>query len=77
MTLDNLAFLLPSQRVEDRTHLPTRLPENGFPTPFGHENYVVLWRQSDNVAFEQSRNVVLTTPSWGDAGRTTTDDASR
>ena len=42
MALDNLTFLLPSQRVEDRTQLPARLPENGFPTPFGHENYVVL-----------------------------------
>ena len=42
MILDNLAFLLPGQRVEDRTQLPTRLPENGFPTPFGYENYVVL-----------------------------------
>src|SRR5437660_7597329 len=40
MILDNLAFLLPGQRVEDRTQLPTRLPENGFPTPFGYENYV-------------------------------------
>src|SRR2546422_7940834 len=29
---DNLAFLLPGQRVEDHTQLPTRLPENGFPT---------------------------------------------
>src|SRR5712691_13037642 len=29
-----------------------------------------MWQQSDNVAFEQSRNVVLTTPSLGDAGRT-------
>ena len=36
-----------------------------------------LWRQSDNVPFEQSRNVLLTAPSCGDAGRTTTDDASR
>jgi hypothetical protein len=35
---------------------------------------VVLWQQSDNVLFEQSRNVLLTTPSWGDARRTTTDD---
>ena len=33
--------------------------------------------QSDNVPFEQSRNVPLTTPSWGDARRTTTDDAIR
>ncbi len=77
MTLDNLAFLLPGQRVEDRTQLPTRLPENGFPTPFGYENYVVLWQQNENVVFEQSRNVVLTAPSFGDAGRTTTDDPSR
>src|SRR5438132_1006722 len=37
----------------------------------------VLWQQSDNVPFEQSRNVLLTAPSLGDAGRTTTDDASR
>jgi hypothetical protein len=42
MPLDNLTFFLPGQRVEDRTQLPARLPENGFPTPFGHENYVVL-----------------------------------
>ena len=42
MALDNLTFFLPGQRVEDRTQLPARLPENGFPTPFGHENYVVL-----------------------------------
>jgi hypothetical protein len=42
MALDNLAFLLPGQRVEDRTQLPAHLPENGFPTPFGHKNYVVL-----------------------------------
>jgi hypothetical protein len=36
-----------------------------------------LWRQSDNVPFEQSRNALLTAPSFGDAGRTTTDDPSR
>ena len=42
MALDNLAFLLPGQRMEDRTQLPARLPENGLPTPLGHENYVVL-----------------------------------
>ena len=42
MSLDNLAFLLPSQRVEDRTQLPARLPENAFQTPFGHEDHVVL-----------------------------------
>ena len=42
MALDNLAFLLPGQRVENRTQLPARLPEDGLPTPLGHENYVVL-----------------------------------
>src|SRR5439155_22727669 len=36
-----------------------------------------LTRQSDNVPFEQSRNVLLTAPSFGDAGRTTTDDPGR
>jgi hypothetical protein len=29
MTLDNLTFLLPGQRVEDRTQLSARLTENG------------------------------------------------
>src|SRR5437870_9573505 len=42
MALDNLTFLLPGQRVEDPTQLPACLPENGFPTPLGHENYMVL-----------------------------------
>src|ERR1035438_9975941 len=36
-----------------------------------------MTRQSDNVPFEQSRNVPLTAPSFGDARRTTTDDTSR
>jgi tagatose-1,6-bisphosphate aldolase len=36
-----------------------------------------LWQQNENVVFEQSRNVVLTAPSFGDAGRTTTHDPSR
>jgi hypothetical protein len=31
--------------------------------------------QNDNVTFEQSRNVLLTIPSWGNARRTTTHDA--
>jgi hypothetical protein len=26
--------------VEDRTQLPTRLAENGFPSSFGHEHHV-------------------------------------
>ena len=37
----------------------------------------LLWRQSDNVPFGQSRNVPLTTPGLGDAGRTATDDTGR
>ena len=37
----------------------------------------VLWRQNDNVPFGQSRNVPLTVPRCGNAGRTTTDDPSR
>jgi len=37
-----------------------------------------LWRQSDNVPFEQSRNVPLTASRCEDAGRTTTThDPSR
>ena len=42
MTLQNLAFFLPRQCVEDRTPLLPRLAKNGFPTPLGHENYMVL-----------------------------------
>lgn len=49
MALDNLAFLLPGQRVENRTQLPACLPEDGLPTPLGHENYVVLSTPSRNV----------------------------
>ncbi len=36
-----------------------------------------LWQQNDNVPFEQSRNVLLTAPNFGDARRTTTDDSNR
>ena len=42
MAFNNLAFLLPGQRVEDCTQLPACLPKNGLPAPLGHENYVVL-----------------------------------
>jgi hypothetical protein len=42
-----------------------------------HRKGFSLWQQSENVVFEQSRNVVLTAPSFGDAGRTATDDAGR
>jgi hypothetical protein len=38
---------------------------------------IKVWRQSDNVPFEQSRNVPLTASAWKSARRTTTDDASR
>ena len=41
------------------------------------KTFVRLWQQSDNVPFGQSRNVPLTPPRCGDAGRTTTDDPSR
>ena len=36
----------------------------------------ILWQQSDNVPFEQSRNVPLTTPRLGD-GRGTAIDETR
>src|SRR5258708_5879252 len=39
---DNLALLLPGQRVEDRTQLPTRLAEDRFSPAFGYEHNVVL-----------------------------------
>ena len=42
VTLYDLALLLPGQRVEDRTQLPTRLTENGFASSRGHEHVVVL-----------------------------------
>jgi hypothetical protein len=50
---------------------------HGLPAPPQDDLERALWRQSDNVPFEQSRNVPLTTPGLGDARRTTTDDASR
>src|SRR4051812_40307797 len=43
-----------------------------------HNAKDAMWQQNDNVPFEQSRNVPLTPPRCGDAGRTnTTDDPSR
>ena len=42
VTFDDLALLLPGQRVEDRTQLPTRLAEDGLPASFGHEHHMVL-----------------------------------
>jgi hypothetical protein len=35
MTFDNLTFLLPGQRAQDRTQLPARLPENSLPGRLG------------------------------------------
>jgi hypothetical protein len=42
MPCKNLAFLLPRQRVEDLSQLATRLPEDHFPPPLGHEHNVIL-----------------------------------
>jgi hypothetical protein len=39
---DNLALFLPSQRMENRTQLPTRMAEDGFSPPLGHEHNVIL-----------------------------------
>ncbi len=40
--LNDLALLLPSQRVKDRAQLPARLAEDGFAPPFRHEHNLVL-----------------------------------
>ena len=42
MGFDDLALLLPGQRVKDRAQLTTRLAEDGLPAPFGHEHDIVL-----------------------------------
>ena len=42
VALKNLALFLASQRVEDRTQVPTRLAEDGSPTSLGYEDHVVL-----------------------------------
>ena len=42
MPFDNLALLLPGQRMENRAQMLTRLPENYFAPSLGHENDVVL-----------------------------------
>ena len=51
VALDDLALLLLGQRVEDRTRLPTRLAEIGFPSSFGHEHQVILSVVSQLVRF--------------------------
>jgi hypothetical protein len=53
MAFDDLALLLPSQCVEDRTQLPPPLAEDGFPASFGDEHNVVLSQQSSNVLFSK------------------------
>jgi hypothetical protein len=42
MALDDLALLLPRQRVEDGTQLPPRLAEDGLPASFAHEHDTIL-----------------------------------
>ena len=42
MPFQNLAFLLPRQRVETRPQLATGLAEDDFPPSFGHEYHVIL-----------------------------------
>ena len=42
VSFDNLALLLPSQRVEDRTQFPTCLAEDRFSPSFGYEHNMVL-----------------------------------
>jgi hypothetical protein len=42
VSLNDLALLLPSQRMKDRAQLTTRLAEGGFSSPFGHEYDMVL-----------------------------------
>ena len=38
----NLALLLPSQRVENLPQMTARLPEDGFAPPLGHKHHVVV-----------------------------------
>ena len=42
VSFDNLTFLLPGQRMENRSQMLTRLPENYFAPSLGHEHYMVL-----------------------------------
>ena len=42
VTLNDLAFLLPGQRMEDRTQLRAALAENCLPPSFGYEYDVIL-----------------------------------
>jgi hypothetical protein len=38
MSLNNLAFLLPGQGVENLPQMTARLPEDRFAPPLGHEH---------------------------------------
>ncbi len=42
VSFDNLTLLLPGQRMENRSQMLTRLPENYFAPSLGHENDMVL-----------------------------------
>ena len=42
MSLQNLTFFLPCQRMKDLPQMTARLPEDGFPPPFRHEHNMVL-----------------------------------
>ena len=42
MAIQNLAFFLPGQGMKDFSQVPTRLPEQHFAPPLGHENYMVF-----------------------------------
>jgi hypothetical protein len=73
------------RRSQNNTQSPDAQAKHDISTLPGRRHFYfaltvsspALWQQSENVVFEQSRNVVLTAPNFGDAGRTTTDDASR
>jgi len=42
VAFQNLTLFLLRQRVEDRAQLAPDGAEDGFPSPFGHEHYVIL-----------------------------------
>jgi len=60
-------------RVAAERHGDELVVTTDFPRRRAHSEFVSP--QNDNVPFEQSRNVLLTPPSWGNARRTTTHDA--
>src|SRR5580704_16330343 len=72
ITASRASFLIDHDSFRVGTLVPLR--SNSKRTQTGRSS---LWQQNDNVPFEQSRNVPLTAPSFGDARRTTTDDPSR